>query len=79
MSTLIWARLDARIAHDTEKATCFKITGSDQTIWIPHSQLHGIEYDRGGDAKDVMIGERVRSVKIPEWLADKNDLDRYGD
>ncbi len=46
----------------------------DVEMWLPKSQLSGIEYDEGGDSDEVRVGEGLRAVRLPQWLAEEKDL-----
>lgn len=65
----VWVTVNARI----EKATAAAVLFGSKT-WIPKSVIRSIEYDEGGDSRDVRIGQLARTVCVPEWFAEKNDL-----
>lgn len=65
----VWVLVNAKIERQTKAAVLFG------TVWIPKSMIYSIEYDEGGDADDIRIGQLVRSVCVPEWFAEKNDLE----
>ena len=67
------ARIDGRILHKTEKAIAIRV--GQRTVWLPLSLLFNIEYEAGGDDFEIRIGQMIRTVEIPEWLAEKNNLE----
>jgi hypothetical protein len=38
-------------------------------VWIPKSQLRELEYDVGGDSREIRLGHLVRSIHVPRWIA----------
>jgi len=74
----IWCEYQGFVAKETDKAiglhTEFPAPHGSIEMWLPKSQLKGVEYDDGGDSLDIREGEGIRAVLVPRWLADKNDL-----
>lgn len=60
---------DAMVKASTDKALLVVI-GSEE-VWIPRSQLH--------DDCELTDKEDEGSLIIPQWLADKNDIQWDGD
>lgn len=77
MSSLVWASLDLRIIIETDDAFGFANGQHDDLLWLPKSQIESMEFDEGGDSADFddQVGELVRAVRIPAWLARDKDLD----
>jgi hypothetical protein len=65
---LVWAVVNARIWQESDKA--IKLTTGQ---WIPKSLIKCFEYEESGDSKKVILGERVRSIQMPEWLAEEKN------
>lgn len=68
MQSHVWVKLDARIERTTAAAVLIG------TTWIPKSVIRSLEYDEGGDSKEIRMGHKVRTVCVPEWFAEKEDL-----
>lgn len=64
----VYAVINARITEKTAKAVLF----GDE--WIPRSQIRMVEYEEGGDSTEIRVGKMVRTVCIPEWLAENRNL-----
>lgn len=69
MNGKVRVKINACIEFETERAVLF---GED--TWIPKSVICSIEYESGGDSREVREGQRVRTVCVPEWFAEKNNL-----
>lgn len=68
MERYVYALVEAEIKTVTPKAV---LIGPH---WFPRSQIRSIEYDEGGDSKEFHLGREVRTVLIPEWLAEQKNL-----
>ena len=69
MNGTVWVKINAHIEQETERAVLF-----GESTWIPKSVIRSIEYDAGGDSKVIRMGSMVRTVCVPEWFAEKNNL-----
>jgi hypothetical protein len=69
----IWARIDGVLGKETSRAVMFLVDG--RCKWIPKSQLGRIEYEEGGDSREIRVGQAVRSVEVPPWLAREKDIE----
>ncbi len=73
----VHARIDGVIARETAAAVAFLV--DDATVWIPKSQLFGIEYRRGLHSEEIRVGRKVRTVEIPGWLVREKNLEEAED
>lgn len=69
----VHAIIDGKIVRQTAAGVAFLT--DDATIWLPKSQLFSIEYETGGDSEEIRLGQQVRTVEIPGWLAREKDLE----
>jgi len=58
---IVVAKIDAEVAHESEKAFGFDIDGSK--VWLPKSQLDSDE------VRKYAPGDHVQDLIMPDWLA----------
>ena len=81
MADIVWALFDGYIKAKTEKAIGLAYEGLDGkpvkeiAIWLPLSQIGTITYDDGGDSEEIHVGKKIEAIEMPEWLANKNELE----
>lgn len=65
---------DGYIVATTSRAVGLGSSSCVVEIWLPSSQVQSIEYEEGGDCEEIIVGRKIRSVEIPEWLASQKNL-----
>ena len=73
MSKHVWAAVNKKVWW-ANKSIGFGSCATGIDVWIPRSQCRCLEYDVGGDSKEIRCGELVRSICIPAWLAANRNL-----
>ncbi|HEA64717.1 MAG TPA: hypothetical protein ENI02_01060 [Candidatus Aminicenantes bacterium] len=66
MGKKAWIEMKGRVLHETEKAILFQgetVSSKENAVWLPLSQIDDLDYGEGG-----------ATFRIPEWLAQANDL-----
>jgi hypothetical protein len=66
-----------KLGMTTSAAVGFGPFTNSIQVWLPRNYIRQFEYDDGGDSPNVRLGELVRSVHIPAWLARDRKLEVY--
>lgn len=64
-----WCKINMKVEAVSAKAVRF-----GPSLWIPKSQIKSIEYDLAGDSDAICVGMLARTVCVPTWFAEKENL-----
>lgn len=71
----MWFRVVGKVKVVTDKAFGIEVVGDPELLWLPKSQVTGVNGKEVSGEPDMDRGYEVQSVQIPEWLADEKGLE----
>jgi hypothetical protein len=71
----MWFRVGGKVKVVTAKAFGIEVVGNPELIWLPKSQVKGVNGKESTGEPELDRGDEVQSALLPEWLGDEKGLE----